>query len=77
MQVQILAPALALALLAAFVLDRLLQRGRDHWVGEHRLRAILWAAKLPPARPALRLHGGLAAYPATGQQPVPHGRRGN
>jgi potassium efflux system protein len=45
MQVQLL--ALTLALLAAFILDRLLERGRARWVGEKRLRAILWAAKFP------------------------------
>jgi small-conductance mechanosensitive channel len=40
-----------LALLATFVLDRLLEHYRQHWlVGpqeEHRMRAILWAAKFP------------------------------
>jgi small-conductance mechanosensitive channel len=39
--------ALGVALLAAIALDRLLERRRAGWVGDSRLRAILWAAKLP------------------------------
>jgi potassium-dependent mechanosensitive channel len=45
MQVQLV--ALALALMAALVLDRLLERNRERWVGDSRLRAIIWAAKFP------------------------------
>ena len=45
MQVQLL--ALAIALLAAFVLDRILERGQERWVHQNRLRAILWRTKFP------------------------------
>jgi small-conductance mechanosensitive channel len=64
MQVQLM--ALALALLAAFVLDRLLERNRERWVGDSRLRAILWATKFP----LLALVYGyvvLAIFSATGR----------
>ncbi len=43
--------AFVLALLAALVLDRLLERYKDRWVGgppeERRMRIVLWAAKFP------------------------------
>lgn len=48
-QIQLLAFGLALG--AAFVLDRLLERLKERWLGgppeEHRMRAVLWAAKFP------------------------------
>jgi small-conductance mechanosensitive channel len=61
--------ALAAALLAALVVDRLLERRRQRAVGDpqsHRLRAILWAAKFP----ALALVFGylaLSIYSTTGR----------
>jgi small-conductance mechanosensitive channel len=61
--------ALAAALLAALIVDRLLERQRQRVVGDpqaHRLRAILWAAKFP----ALALIFGylaLSIYSATGR----------
>ncbi|MGD8793397.1 MAG: hypothetical protein PVF47_12675, partial [Anaerolineae bacterium] len=61
--------ALAAALLAALIVDRLLERHRRQAVGDpqvHRLRAILWAAKYP----ALALIFGylaLSIYNATGK----------
>jgi len=70
-QVQLL--ALGVVLFAAFVLDRLLERGRGRWVGENHLRAILWAAKFP----LLALVCGyvaLAIFSATGRNSYTLGR---
>jgi cytochrome c-type biogenesis protein CcmH/NrfF len=48
-QVQLL--AFALALVATLILDRLLERYRERWLGgppqEHSTRAVLWSAKFP------------------------------
>jgi potassium efflux system protein len=48
-RVQVL--AFGLALVAAFALDRLLERFKERWLGgpqaERRMRAVLWAAKFP------------------------------
>ncbi|MEJ2209733.1 MAG: mechanosensitive ion channel, partial [Anaerolineae bacterium] len=62
--------AFGLALLAALILDRLLARHKESWLGgppeEHRIRAVLWSAKFP----ILTLFYGyllLSIYTITGQ----------
>lgn len=60
---------LGATLLAALSIDRVLEQYRDSWVGEpeqHRLRAILWAAKYP-ALALLFGYVALSIYSATGR----------